>query len=103
MAGYRNFVRQHAQEFGDATLGEADDHVLTDPMVLLWKQGCMELNKYDPTKNEWWKFAELQDIRLLVGRGDWTIKLTPEGRALLAKLEDQAKLVNKRNAVGFHT
>jgi hypothetical protein len=103
MGGYRNFVRQHAQEFGDATLGEADDHVLTDPMVLLWKQGCMELNKYDPTKNEWWKFAELQDIRLLVGRGDWTIKLTPEGRALLAKLEDQAKLVNKRNAVGFHT
>ena len=80
----------------DVKPGEADDHVLTDPMVLLWKQGCMELRKYEPARNLWWDFAELQDVRLLVGSGDWTIKLTPEGRALLAKLEDQAKLMNTR-------
>ena len=65
-------------------------------MVLLWKQGCMELRKYEPARNLWWDFAELQDVRLLVGSGDCTIKLTPEGRALLAKLEDQAKLMNTR-------
>ncbi|OLB35565.1 MAG: hypothetical protein AUH11_14285 [Acidobacteria bacterium 13_2_20CM_57_17] len=102
MGGYRNFVRQYAQEFGDPTLGEADNHLLTDPMVLLWNQGCMELKKYDLARNLWWDFADLQDVRLLVGSGDWTIKLTPEGRALLAKLEDQDKLMNKKNAIGFH-
>ncbi len=96
MGGYRNFVRQYAQEFGKPALGEADDHLLTDQMVLLWSQGCMELKKYDPAKNEWWDFAEFQhDVRRLVGRGDWTIRLTPEGRARLAKLEDQAKLMRK--------
>ena len=71
-------------------------------MVLLWNQGCMELKKYDLARNLWWDFADLQDVRLLVGSGDWTIKLTPEGRALLAKLEDQDKLMNKKNAIGFH-
>ncbi len=104
MGGYRNFVRQYAQEFGDPTLGEADDHLLTDPMVLLWNQGCIELKKYDPARNVWWDFAEFQhDVRRLVGSGDWTIKLTPEGRSVLAKLEDQAELMKKKNAIGFHT
>ena len=104
MGGYRNFVRQYGQEFGDPTLGEADDHVLTDAMVLLWNKGCMELKKYEPATNLWWDFAEFQhDVRRLVGSGDWTIRLTPEGRALLTKLEDQAKLMNKKSAVGFHT
>jgi Mrr N-terminal domain len=102
MGGYRNFVRQYAQDFGDPTLGEADDHVLTDPMVVLWKQGCMELKKYDLSKNEWWDFAKLQEIRLLVGTGGWTIKLTAEGRAELAKMEEQAKLMSKDNTVRFH-
>jgi hypothetical protein len=98
MGGYRNFVRQYAQEFGEPALGEADDHLLTDPMVLLWNQGCMELKKYDPARNEWWDFAEFQhDVRRLVGRADWTMKLTPEGRAKLAILEDQAKLMNKKS------
>jgi hypothetical protein len=73
-------------------------------MVLLWNQGCMELKKYEPAKNVWWDFAGFQhDVRRLVGSGDWTIKLTPEGRAQLAKLEDQAKLMNKKNDIGFHT
>jgi len=104
MGGYRSFVRQYAQEFGESTLGEADDHLLTDPMVLLWNQGCLELKKYEPATNFWWDFAEFQhDVRRLVGSGDWTIKLTPEGRALLARLEDQAKLMNKKNAIEFHT
>jgi hypothetical protein len=103
MGGYRNFVRQYAQEFGEPALGEADDHLLTDQMVLLRNQGCMELKKYDPARNEWWDFAEFQhDIRRLVGRGDWTMRLTPEGRAKLAILEDQAKLMNKKNDIGFH-
>ena len=98
MGGYRNFVRQYAQEFGEPALGEADDHLLTDPMVLLWNQGCMELKKYDPARNEWWDFADFQhDVRRLVGRADWTMRLTPEGRAKLAILEDQAKLMNKKN------
>ena len=99
MGGYRNFVRQYAQQFGEPALGEADDHLLTDQMVLLWNQGCMELKKYDPAKNEWWDFAQFQqDVRRLVGRGDWTIRLTPEGRARLAKLEDQAKLMRKEDS-----
>jgi hypothetical protein len=102
LGGYRNFVRQYAQEFADPTLGEVADHLLTDPIVLLWKQGCMELRKYDPTKNGWWDFAELRDINLLVGRGDWTMKLTAEGRVLHAKMEEQAKLMIKKNAIGFH-
>jgi hypothetical protein len=99
MGGYRNFVRQYAQEFSDPKLGEADDHLLTDQMVLLWNQGCMELKKYDPARNEWWDFAEFQhDVRRLVGRGDWTMRLTPEGRAKLAILEDQAKLMRKEDS-----
>ena len=104
MGSYRNFVRQYAQELGEPALGEADDHLLTDPMVLLWNQGCMELKKYDPARNEWWDFAEFQhDVRRLVGRSDWTMRLTPEGRAKLAILEDQAKLMSKKNDLGFHT
>jgi len=103
MGGYRNFVRQYAQELGEPALGEADDHLLSDQMVLLWNQGCMELKKYDPARNEWWDFAELQhDVRRLVGRGDWTMRLTPEGRAKLALLEDQTKLMSKKNDFGFH-
>jgi len=98
VGGYRNFVRQWAHEFGDPALGEADDHVLLDPMVLLWKDGRMELKKYDSTKNLWWDFAELGDVRRLVGSGDWTIRLTPEGRAMLATLEEKAKLMNKKRA-----
>lgn len=100
LGSYRSFVRQYAQEFSDPTLGEADDHILTDPMELLWKQGYLELKKYDPVKNEWWDFAELQDIRRLVGKSDWTMKLTAEGRALLAKMEEQIPV--KQNAIGFH-
>lgn len=69
-------------------------------MELLWKQGYLELKKYDPVKNEWWDFAELQDIRRLVGKSDWTMKLTAEGRALLAKMEEQIPV--KQNAIGFH-
>lgn len=98
MGGYRNFVRHFARGFGNPALGEADDETLIDPMVLLWKEGCMELKKYDPAKNAWWDFSELQDARALVGRGEWTIKLTPEGRALLVKMEDDAKLMNNRTA-----
>jgi hypothetical protein len=98
MGGYRNFVRQYAQEFGEPALGEADDHVLLDPMVLLWKDGRMELKKYEPARNLWWDFSELGDVRLLVGAGDWTIRLTPEGRAMLATLQEQAKLMNERRA-----
>jgi hypothetical protein len=100
LGGYRSFVRQYAQDFGDPTLGEADDHILTDPMELLWKQGCLKLKKYDPVRNEWWDFAELQDIRRLVGKSDWTMRLTAEGRALLAKMEEQIPV--KQNAIGFH-
>jgi hypothetical protein len=98
VGNYRNFARQWAHEFGDPALGEADDHVLLDPMVLLWKDGRMELKKYDPTRNLWWDFSELRDVRRLVGSGDWTMKLTPEGRAMLATLEEESKLMNKRRA-----
>jgi hypothetical protein len=102
LGGYRMFVRQYAQEFGDPSLGEVDDHILTDPMELLWKQGYLELKKYDPIENEWWDFAELQDIRRLVGKSDWTMKLTAEGRALLAQMEEQQTPV-KQNAIGYCT
>jgi hypothetical protein len=98
VGGYRNFVRQYAREFGESALGEADDHVLLDPMVLMWKDGRMELKKYEPARNLWWDFSELGDVRLPVGTSDWTMRLTPEGRALLATLEEQAKLMNKRRA-----
>lgn len=96
MGGYRNFVRQYARDFGEPALGEADDHILLDSMVLLWKGGRMDVRKYDAARNQWWDFSELRDVRQLVGSGDWTMKLTPEGRALLATLEEQAKLMNKR-------
>jgi hypothetical protein len=98
MGGYRNFVRQYARDFGEPALGEADDHILLDPMVLLWKSGRMDLRKYDSARNKWWDFSELGHVRLLVGSGDWTMRLTPEGRAMLATLEEQAKLTNKRRA-----
>ncbi len=98
VGGYRNFVRQYAREFEEPAVGEADDHVLLDPMVLMWKDGRMELKKYEPARNLWWDFSELGDVRLLVGAGDWTMRLTPEGRAMLATLEQKAKLMNKRRA-----
>lgn len=98
LGAYRNFVRQWAREFGDPALGEAQDYIFLDPMVLLWKDGRMELKKYDLTRNLWWDFSELRDLRSLVGTGDWTMKLTPEGRALLATLEEQAVLMNKKRA-----
>jgi len=98
VGGYRNFVRQWAHEFGEPALAEADNHVLLDPMVLLWKDGYMELKKYEPTGNLWRDFSELGDVRQLVGSGDWTMRLTPEGRAMLATLEEQAKMINKRRA-----
>jgi hypothetical protein len=92
MGGYRNFVRQYAQEFGDPVLGEVDDHLLTDPIVMLWRDGSMELKKYDPVKNEWWDFSELQrEVRRLVGRGDWHMRLTEKGRALLVQVEETMK------------
>ncbi len=98
MGDYRNFVRQFAQEFDDPSLGEADDNALTEPIVLLWKEGCLRLKKYDPMKKEWWNFAELQDISALVGRSDWSMDLTEEGRAALEKMEGHAKLMNKKKA-----
>jgi hypothetical protein len=66
-------------------------------MVLLWKGGQIELKKFEPTRNLWSDFSELGDVRRLVGSGDWTMRLTAEGRAMLATLEEQAKLVNKRS------
>jgi len=95
MGGYRNFVRQYAQEFGDPTLGEEDEHILLDPMLILWKKGCLELKK------DGQPYSNATGIQWLVGRGSWTMLLTPEGRALRADVEERAKAL-KKNAIGFH-
>lgn len=104
LGDYRNFVRQYAQEVGDQSLGEVSDEVLLGSIVLLWKRSCLELKKFDPHRFVWWDFSEIGNAWKFVNGSGFSMKLTPEGRELLAEIEAQlaARRLVKHNAIGFY-
>jgi hypothetical protein len=103
VGSYRNLVRRFAEEMGCPALGEVAFELIFDPLQLLYQRQCIDLRKFDPVKYEWWDFSEMKTIGELVNRGDFTIKLKPRGRELLAEMEEQitASRVPEQKVIGF--
>ena len=104
-ATYRNLVRQYAQEFGDQTLGEKSDEVVFGPMVLLWKESCLELKKLSLRTLEVQDFSAFGDDwdglwKFLSGNG-FRMKLKPKGQEMLNEMEAGILASRPVERIGF--
>lgn len=101
---YRTQAREFVTQEGEPTFGDMPDDVLFGPIELLWKQGCLELKKYFPEKNEWWDYEEVGDLHKFLGNTGFGMKLTAQGQQVLSDIS--AALADatppKHDAIGFH-
>lgn len=88
---YRQFVRQHASDFGDPSLGEKSDETIFGALAVLWKESCLELTKLSLQDFGLHDFSEFGNswngIWKLIGQNGFRIKLKPEGQEMLNEME----------------
>lgn len=99
---YRSLVRQHAEEFGIRTEIEVSDEVMVSALVQLWRRSCIKLDKWDDQRG-WRDFSEFATI-YDTGVNGFRLRLTEEGRELLAEMESQILEPEpvKNRGIGFH-
>ena len=101
--GYKTQAREYLASFSESALADSPDNVLFGPIDLLWRDGCLELNKYFPEKNEFWGYEEVGGLMKFISNGDFGMKLTPKGQALLADMKSALDDATppKRGLIGF--